>query len=923
MLLLRYSLENIKYDIIGLAEVRRNGNNIIEDEEHIFCHTGESKGLYGVGFLIKKKYKNNIENYVGITERVCLLNLNFVTTKLSLIQVYAPTSDATEEVLDAFYDQVEKARCLATGKVILLGDWNAKIGKRKLEENTIIGPYCYGERNHRGQKLVQYALQNKLTIINTIFKKKIKNLWTWISPDEQNKNQIDFILSNHPKLFTNIEVLNKLSFPSDHRLLRGTITLNTKKSRATFNLTPTINLSDEKSQEIFLHALNTKVERFSWEDNDDIESYYSKIESSIQESLKNTTPIKIKKEIISEETKKLIKKRTDLQHKPSKSKEEKKELSELFKITNKQLRKEYNKYRIEIIEKHLHATGSQRKAYKQLNAGKKWIPTLKTKNKPKEQQTRKDLVKIASNFYEELYDGKCTDNKNYEKSSETGDSNQEIQPFHGAEIIKRIEKLKKEKSPGADNIPNEALILGRHILLGPLTTLFNKILENQEIPINWARSRIILLYKKGDPEDINNYRPISLLPTIYKLFAMCVEKRIEPTIEKNQPAEQAGFRQGYSTIDHIHTLDQIIEKHVEYQQKLYIAYIDYAKAFDSISHKSIWDALEQQNLQSTYINIIKDIYRKSTSRVKLDRQGPEFNIRRGVKQGDPLSPKIFIAVLQNIMKDLRWDKKGINIDGNNLSNLRFADDIVLFAKSSKQLQEMLIELNVASENIGLQLNTSKTKIATNSTKDTIIINQTTIEYVESYKYLGKEISFQSTRHLDEIERRINMTWKKYWSNKEILKSKLPITLKKKVMDSNLLPCLTYGAQTWIFNKKNMSKIRTCQRAMERSILGIKIMDKQNSAKIRQKTKVIDALQHALRLKWKWAGHIARSSADRWAKRATTWKGPGGPGAKRKKGRPTARWVDDIPEVAGGDWMKAATDRKKWRQLEEAYTRKGP
>nr|XP_026494144.1 uncharacterized protein LOC113399266 [Vanessa tameamea] len=121
----------------------------------------------------------------------------------------------------------------------------------------------------------------------------------------------------------------------------------------------------------------------------------------------------------------------------------------------------------------------------------------------------------------------------------------------------------------------------------------------------------------------------------------------------------------------------------------------------------------------------------------------------------------------------------------------------------------------------------------------------------------------------------------------------------------------------------MSKLLACQRAMERSILGIKILDKQNSEKIRQKTQVIDALKHALRLKWKWAGHIARSSADRWVKRATNWKGPGGPGAKRKKGRPTARWVDDIPEVAGRDWVKTASDRKKWRQLEEAYTRKGP
>lgn len=70
----------------------------------------------------------------------------------------------------------------------------------------------------------------------------------------------------------------------------------------------------------------------------------------------------------------------------------------------------------------------------------------------------------------------------------------------------------------------------------------------------------------------------------------------------------------------------------------------------------------------------------------------------------------------------------------------------------------------------------------------MLINETPIEYVESYIYLGKQISFKNTRRQDEINRRINMTWKKYWSYKEILKSKLSIKLKKKVMDSSLLPC---------------------------------------------------------------------------------------------------------------------------------------
>ncbi|GBP92567.1 Retrovirus-related Pol polyprotein from type-1 retrotransposable element R2 [Eumeta japonica] len=180
---------------------------------------------------------------------------------------------------------------------------------------------------------------------------------------------------------------------------------------------------------------------------------------------------------------------------------------------------------------------------------------------------------------------------------------------------------------------------------------------------------------------------------------MCLEKRLELDIEKHQTKEQAGFRPGFSTIDHIHTTEQIVEKYQEFKSPLYLAYVDYAKAFDSITHDSIWQALKHQNIPDIYINIIKNIYIKSTSRVKLDRLGPKINIRRGVKQGDPLSPKLFIAVLQNIMKDLKWEGKGINIDGKYLSNLRFADDIVLFSTSSKQLEEMLTDLSPKGKRI--------------------------------------------------------------------------------------------------------------------------------------------------------------------------------------------------------------------------------
>ncbi|KAI8435650.1 hypothetical protein MSG28_003915, partial [Choristoneura fumiferana] len=108
-------------------------------------------------------------------------------------------------------------------------------------------------------------------------------------------------------------------------------------------------------------------------------------------------------------------------------------------------------------------------------------------------------------------------------------------------------------SPGPDGIPNEALKAAISLLTPIITLLFNNIIKEQ---------------RKCDPNDISNYRPISLLPSLYKLFSQCILGRISAIIDKNQPVERASFRRGYSTVDHIQTLESIIEKLKEFQRPL-------------------------------------------------------------------------------------------------------------------------------------------------------------------------------------------------------------------------------------------------------------------------------------------------------------------------------------------------------------------
>lgn len=98
-----------------------------------------------------------------------------------------------------------------------------------------------------------------------------------------------------------------------------------------------------------------------------------------------------------------------------------------------------------------------------------------------------------------------------------------------------------------------------------------------------------------------------------------------------------------------------------------------------------------------YTHIKKHYYCNSTAQIKLETAGKEFPIERGVRQGDPISPKLFTAVLEQIYRNLDWSQYGLNIDGESLSHLKFADDLVLFSENSHELQIMLQQLSDESD----------------------------------------------------------------------------------------------------------------------------------------------------------------------------------------------------------------------------------
>ena len=146
-----------------------------------------------------------------------------------------------------------------------------------------------------------------------------------------------------------------------------------------------------------------------------------------------------------------------------------------------------------------------------------------------------------------------------------------------------------------------------------------------------------------------------------------------------------------------------------------LTFVDFEKAFDTVEHISVINALKQHGIENQYIEVLKYIYTNSSSQIISDRVSSNFKIERGVKQGDPISPNLFNAVLEQIFRKLNWDDKnvGVNINGKQLHHLRFADDVVIISETCEETERMLNELYLQSRKDGLKIHMGKTKTMCN------------------------------------------------------------------------------------------------------------------------------------------------------------------------------------------------------------------
>ena len=236
---------------------------------------------------------------------------------------------------------------------------------------------------------------------------------------------------------------------------------------------------------------------------------------------------------------------------------------------------------------------------------------------------------------------------------------------------------------------------------------------------------------------------------------------------------------------------------------------DFKEAFDTICHDKLWQTLRKQRVPPQYILLLQSLYSNQTATVKTDKVSKQFIIERGVKQGDPLSSLLFNALLQDIFSNLipQWRQRRYGFElahvrSSRITNLRFADDILLFATTLPQLTNMLTDLHNHAKRYGLEMHPDKTYILTNLSKrrgrqaaTSVDVAGRTVQVLnhnETTKYLGRKLGFDNY-HALELHNRISTAWRQFNALRDELTNKrLPLSSRLRLLDSTITPTILYA-----------------------------------------------------------------------------------------------------------------------------------
>jgi len=935
--------ERYHLDIVGVQEARYCGKDKTREGQWEFIYSGREDGRHeeGVGLLMSRRAAGALRATDCVSERIMRARFSAGVTNLTVIVAYAPTEVSSTKEKDDFYIQLDNI----LGQVprhdlcLLLGDFNARVGRDVEAYPGVIGPHGMEELNDNGQRLLDTCCTQGLTIGGTLFQHKDIHKYTWTSNTATRPRvQIDHIAisSRWKRSMRDCRTYRGADIYSDHELLVATIKMRLARPKRA-----------GKRGQFAIHKLKVTETRESFQQEiarniaepaaENVEDRWNHIKEGLTKAAESVLGKGKKKptEWISVKTEELVERRRAAKVKRDSvytrsSAEEYRQLDREVKRSAKKDKQDWYDNCAKELEE---ASGKrdQRKVYQVVKTmtGKSTPQPLSVKDKDGRILTEQDEVEDRwKEHFQELLN-RPPPLRRYHQNPQSWD---ELDVETGAptleEVRQAIKKLKDHKAPGTDGIKAELLKAGGDAVLEALHTLIVKIWEEEKVPQDWKRSEIKVLFKKGDRKECKNYRGISLLCVAGKAFAWIVLRRMQKEIDQRLRENQAGFRSGRGCTDQIFSLRILIERCLEFQIPAVATFVDFKAAFDSVHRPSLWKIMREYGIPEKVVSIIRCTYSGSEARVMVGESTTDwFEVETGVRQGCVWSPLLFGLLIDWVLKKsceghgLRMRKrvrtlKGV-VEGWSLADLDFADDVTLVEGGGRESSAALTRLRKAGEEVGLVVSKEKTKaMPIGEVQATVKDDSQNIEVVSKFCYLGSTVT--SLNSLDqEISIRIGKAGTAFRLLDRVWKAKIKMQTKMKIYNAVVVTTLLYGSETWSTTRKQDDRLDAFDTRCLRIILKIRWWHYRRNSDIREITQQPYISTFLKKHRLRWYGHMLRMENTRLPNRLYHWD-PTAIGGKRRPGRQRQRWQDacsrDLTSIGLTiqDAESAALNREEWR-----------
>ena len=394
------------------------------------------------------------------------------------------------------------------------------------------------------------------------------------------------------------------------------------------------------------------------------------------------------------------------------------------------------------------------------------------------------------------------------------------------ELERVIKKLKRRKAPGPDDIPTEIVkeldADNKEYILELMVKWWNEeYIEEEEL-----QARVVLIYKKGDTNKFENYRPISLLNTLYKIFAALLHIRISETLDRHLQKTQFGFRKKKSTADAIHLIRRIIEYGESTTNQLHLVLLDWEKAFDKVVRSEMFNAMTRMGVHTKLITLVKQLYKSTTFKVEIDGHSSDWQTQHtGIRQGCPLSPYLFLIVMTTMFEDIHSSIDSVlekhRSPGADFDEVTYADDTICFSTDTKAINLFIKAIEEEGFRYGLKLNKQKCELITTHQQANIHFKDNTkVPKVRLATYLGCNIGIK-TNNREELSKRFAntmITMKKldlFWRH-----SSCDTAIKIYTAEAVLRSKLLYGLESAQLIPSVAKRLETFQLKVLRKILKI-------------------------------------------------------------------------------------------------------